>query len=253
VVIDHRKPFISDVKEFTRKICGRQFGVGADGVLLIEKSDKADFKMRIINADGSEAEMCGNGSRCIVRFAHEILGLPVPFTMETLAGIIGCEMKDGWIKVRLTEPKDFRSPINLVANGSKMTLSFVNTGVPHAVHFPSKLKGYPVREVGMAVRQHKEFAPRGTNVNFVEVNGPHEIHVRTYERGVEDETLACGTGVTASSIVSAVLHKVKSPVKVTTTGGEVIHVYFEIKGGFPTNVHLEGKAHFSFRGEWIGG
>jgi len=249
VVIDHQEPFIHDVKAFAKKVCVRQFGVGADGLLLIEKSNKADFKMRIINSDGSEAEMCGNGSRCVVLFAKEVLKLSVPFEMETLAGIISSEIKDGWVKVKLTDPKDYRPPFSIIVNGQKTLVSFINTGVPHVLHFQKKVDGFPVQIVGQAIRVHKEFAPRGTNVNFVQVTGSHDIFVRTYERGVEDETLACGTGVVASSVVSAIEHNVKSPVKVTTTGGEVLKVHFEIVKGHPANVYLEGKAHFSFRGE----
>lgn len=250
VVIDHRSPFIADVKEFSEKVCVRQFSVGADGVLLIEKSTRADFKMRIINSDGSEAEMCGNGSRCVVLFARDILKLPVPLKMETLGGLISGEANGDWIKVKLTEPKDYRSPFPIVVNGQKNRVSFVNTMVPHVVFFTNKLNAsFPVKELGRAIREHKEFAPRGTNVNFVEVLGPHDLHVRTYERGVEEETLACGTGVTASGVVAAIEHKVQSPVNVTTTGGEILKVHFDLKDGHPTDVYLEGRAHFSFKGE----
>ena len=249
IVIDHREPFIPDVKAFAKKVCVRQFSVGADGVLLIEKSSKADFKMRVINADGSEAEMCGNGSRCVVLFARDILKIRIPLTMETLGGLVSGDIKDSWIKVKLVEPKDYRNSISLEIEGEKRNVSFVNTMVPHVVHFTENLKDFPVREVGRAIRNHKEFAPRGTNVNFVQVLGSNEIFVRTYERGVEDETFACGTGVTASSVVSAIEHKVKSPVRVTTQGGEIIKVYFDLADGRPTNVHLEGEAHFSFKGE----
>ncbi|MBI4971554.1 MAG: diaminopimelate epimerase [Candidatus Omnitrophica bacterium] len=249
IVIDHREPFIPDVKAFAKKVCVRQFSVGADGVLLVEKSSQADFKMRIINADGSEAEMCGNGSRCVVLFARDVLNLRVPLTMETLGGLVSGDIQDGWIKVKLVEPKNYRAAIALGISGSKKIVSFVDTMVPHVVHFTDHLNEFPVREVGRAIRNHKEFAPRGTNVNFVQVLGPNQISVRTYERGVEDETLACGTGVTASSVVSAIEHQVKSPVHVTTRGGEVIKVYFDLVDGRPTNVHLEGQAHFSFKGE----
>lgn len=249
IIIDHREPFIPDVREFAKKVCVRQFSVGADGVLLIEKSSKADFKMRVINADGSEAEMCGNGSRCVVLYARDILKIRVPLTMETLGGLVTGDIKDTWIKVKLVEPKEYRAGITIDINGKKSSVSFVNTMVPHAVHFTDNLKDFPVREMGRAIRNHKEFAPRGTNVNFVQVLGPSEIFVRTYERGVEDETFACGTGVTASSVVSAIEHKVKSPVRVNTQGGEIIKVHFDLAGGRPTNVHLEGEAHFSFKGE----
>ncbi len=251
IVIDHREPFIKNINEFTRKVCVRQFSIGADGVLLIEKSGEADFKMRIINADGSEAEMCGNGSRCVVLYAAEILKFKLPMRIETLAGIISGDIKQGWIKVKLTDPKEYRPSVQLDVNGKKISVSYINTGVPHVIHFPENLKNYDVREAGKIIRFHREFSPAGTNVNFVQVTGPSDILVRTYERGVEDETFACGTGVTASSIVSALEYQVKSPVNVRTSGGEMIKVYFDLEGGKITNVFLEGKAFYSFKGELV--
>lgn len=249
IVIDHRDAFIPDLKHFAEKVCVRQYHVGADGVLLIEKSLRSDFKMRILNADGSEAEMCGNGSRCVALFAHEVLKIPSHMTIETLAGVITADLKDGWVKVKLTDPKDYRPKFSLEVEGRKQTVSYINTGVPHVVLFPEHLGDFPVLAMGRAIRFHKEFAPRGTNVNFVQVTGPHDISVRTYERGVEDETFACGTGVTASSVVSAIEYKVKSPVNVFTSGGEILKVHFDWTNDRVTNVYLEGKAQFAFRGE----
>ncbi|MBI4398636.1 MAG: diaminopimelate epimerase, partial [Candidatus Omnitrophica bacterium] len=195
------------------------------------------------------AEMCGNGSRCITLFAQKILGLKAPFKMETPAGIIGCEIHGVRIKVKLTEPRDFRFPVSINVEGRKFKVAFINMGVPHVVYFPKQVEGYPVRAIGRVIRTHQAFAPRGANVNFVQVDGVHHITVRTYERGVEDETLACGTGVSASSVVSAIEHGVQSPVKVLTRGGEVLRVYFTMKKGFPAEVYLEGKAGFIFKGE----
>jgi len=251
VVVDHRENFIPDVFQFTQKVCVRQFGIGADGVLLVENSKTSDFKMRIINADGSEAEMCGNGSRCIALFAHEMLKFPEQMTIETLAGEISAHITDKGIKVKLTEPKDFKDAFTLKLDGREVELYHLDTGVPHIIHYPESLSDLPINEVGGAIRFHSEFEPKGVNVNFVEVTGPHDISVRTYERGVEAETFACGTGSTASALISALTKSVKSPVNVFTTGGEVLKIYFDKKDNQLSNVYLEGKAYFSFRGELI--
>ncbi len=251
VVIDHRESFITDVNEFAQHVCVRQFGVGADGVLLVEKSDDADFKMRIINADGSEADMCGNGSRCIALFAHELLKFPDKMRIETGAGIISAVISEKKIKVQLTKPIDYKAAFELDVDGNKKELSFINTGVPHVIHFPESLSDFPVNEIGGAIRFHEKFSPLGVNVNFVEVTGPHDISVRTYERGVESETFACGTGSTASALISALQNKVKSPVNVFTTGGEVLKICFELEGDDVKEVFMEGEAHISFRGELI--
>ncbi len=247
VVVDNRRKLIRDAKKFARRICERHTGIGSDGVLLLEPSRKASFKMRIINADGSEAEMCGNGSRCVALYAREIWRLPSKFTIETLAGIIGAELKGGTVRVRLSDPKDLRPLSTLEVEGKKHPFYFVNTTVPHVVIFVDDLKNFPVDDLGEKIRFHQQFSPRGTNVNFVQVTGEKSLFVRTYERGVA-ETQACGTGVTASAIVSVVSGKCRTPVKVKTLGGEILSVDFRRDGRRITDVYLEGKAKFVFKG-----
>ncbi|MBI4549629.1 MAG: diaminopimelate epimerase [Candidatus Omnitrophica bacterium] len=248
IVVDNRKKAVRDPRKFAVRFCERHIGVGGDGVLLVEPSRRARFKMRILNADGSEAEMCGNGSRCVALFAHKVLRLPAKFEMETLAGIIGAEVRGETVKVRLSDPKDYRESFFLDVSGKPYPFNFINTGVPHAVHFVPQLASVDVDRLGAAVRHHAHFKPAGTNVNFVEVTGGDSISVRTYERGV-GETQACGTGVTASALVSALTGRVKPPVKVRTFGGEILTVYFLLNGRSAGEVHLEGRARFVFKGE----
>lgn len=251
VVIDNRKQKLGRWPLLARLLCDRHTGIGSDGVLLIESSRKADFKMRILNADGSEAEMCGNGSRCVARFAREILKFQNPCLVETLAGIIQAHVKRKTVKVRLSDPRDFGPDSILEVDGRPLRYRFLNTGVPHVVLFVGRLRHFPVSELGEKIRYHARFKPAGTNVNFVQVTGLSAISVRTYERGV-GETQACGTGVTASAIVSVLLGKVKSPVKVETLGGEMLTVTCRAEGRRVTEVYLEGGAHFVYRGVWLG-
>jgi len=248
VVLDHRKHKIASPKRFTKVVCDASSGIGADGVLLVERSRKADIKMRIINADGSEAEMCGNGARCIGRYADQVLKMPSRFKMETLAGIIGVKIgKD--IRVTLSDPKDFREPIKLNVNGKAYAVYFINTGVPHAVVFVRNLDQFPVSEVGHKLRSHRKFAPQGTNVNFVQVESSKSIRVRTYERGV-GETQACGTGVTASAITSVLSGRSKAPVRIKTWGGHRLVVDFEQTAQGIRNVTLEGAANLVYEGKY---
>jgi diaminopimelate epimerase len=248
VVIDNRRHAVRDPKKLARAICERHTGVGGDGLLLLEPSKKARFRMRILNADGSEAEMCGNGSRCMALFAQKLLRLPAEFRFETLAGVIGARVKGDTVRVRLGNPEGFRGAGNLEVDGRPFSYYFLNTGVPHTVLFVDDLDHIPVDMLGRKIRYHERFKPQGTNVDFVQVTGRQAITVRTYERGV-GETQACGTGVTASAIVSVLAAKCSAPVKVTTRGG-VLTVSFDRAGGKVANVHLEGKARFVFRGEY---
>lgn len=251
IVIDNRKGLFKNPVKRTAEVCKLHTGVGADGVLLFEKSKKADFKMRIINSDGSEAEACGNGFRCIALYAKEKMGYPSSFSFESLAGIIKAQVKGKNVRVQMVNPSGLRLRAQLQVDGHRLHYSFINTGVPHAVVFVQGLEKIDVLNLGRAIRYHHDFKPKGTNANFVEVKGARDIQVRTYERGVENETLACGTGSTASAIISGLSGYVKSPVRVHTRGGEVLTVDFE-RGGRDENlknVTLEGEASFVYEGK----
>ncbi|MDD4900324.1 MAG: diaminopimelate epimerase, partial [Candidatus Omnitrophica bacterium] len=188
-----------------KKACDRKFGVGADGLLVLEKAKAAAIKMRIFNADGSEAEMCGNGARCAALFAcHKItLSKSHWLKIETKAGILEANVEGAAVKIKLTEPKDIKLDIPITVNKRVLRLNFINTGVPHAVIFTQGLDEIKITDLGRFIRYHRQFAPKGTNVDFVEVLGNNSLKIRTYERGVEDETLACGTGSVASALIFA--------------------------------------------------
>ncbi|HNV86334.1 MAG TPA: diaminopimelate epimerase [Candidatus Omnitrophota bacterium] len=249
VVVDNRRKIVLNPAKFAREACDRCAGIGADGVLLIENSRAADFKMRIINADGSEAEMCGNGSRCAGLFARTVLKKPAKLSVETLAGMIRLEVKKNTVRAGLSAPRDFRDRFSLEVEGKTYPCYFINTGVPHTVLFVDGFDGFSPEFLGEKIRFHKEFAPKGTNVNFVRKDPGNSIYVRTYERGV-GMTRACGTGVTASAIISAIASGYRSPVTVGTLGGE-LKVGFGLNETTVSEVTLEGKAVTVFKGEFF--
>jgi len=251
ILIDHRKPFLDQdrLKEFTRSVCRRRISVGADGLILIERSERADFKWQFFNADGSEAEMCGNGGRCAARFAY-LKGIAGPsLRFETLAGILSAQVDGKRVKLEMTKPFGLKLDETLLMDGEEQVFSSINTGVPHAVLFVEDLEGVDIIRIGRAIRTHPHFAPGGTNVNFVLVENSSQLSVRTYERGVEDETLACGTGAVASALIAAFKNWVKSPGSIKTRGGEVLLVYFEIEGEEVKKVFFEGDVHMIYEGE----
>ena len=247
VVVDNRQKEISDPISFTREVCRFHTGIGADGVLLIENSKKADYKMRIINPDGSEAEACGNGFRCAALLAQK-LGFSKQQRFESLSGMIEAEIKGERVRVRMPDPAEYRNSEKIDVKGRGLHYYFIRTGVPHVVIFVEGISKVPVFEIGKEIRFHPRFKPAGTNVNFVEIKGPESIEVRTYERGVEQETLACGTGSTASAVISTIVGYIKPPVRVKTQSGEVLTVDFQRKGEKIQDLFLEGEAKFVFEG-----
>jgi diaminopimelate epimerase len=251
ILIDHREPFLKEdrLKDFIRKVCRRRISVGADGLILIERSQKADFKWRFYNSDGSEAEMCGNGGRCAARFAN-LKGIAGPsLKFETLAGILSAQVDGKKVKLEMTKPFGLKLDETIFVDGEKQVFSTINTGVPHAVLFVEDLEGVDIIPVGRAIRFHSNFAPGGTNVNFILLEKGSQLSIRTYERGVEDETLACGTGAVAAALVAAFKGRVKSPVSIKTRGGEVLKVYFEIEAKEVKRVLFEGDVHIIYEAE----
>ncbi len=250
ILIDNRDGSLDvpDVAGFVKAVCERKISVGADGLIIIENSARADFRWRFFNADGSEVDMCGNGGRCAARFAFikGIAGEKMSF--ETGAGLIDAEVKGDVVKLRLTEPYDLKSVQQIAVEGQSLAVGSINTGVPHVVHYVEDLDRYDVVRVGRVIRYHEAYRPAGANANFVKVNDRHTIVVRTYERGVEDETLACGTGSVASVLLSAVKGLVDSPVDVKVKSGEVLTVHFSKTGNAFTNVYLEGRVRVVYEG-----
>jgi diaminopimelate epimerase len=251
ILIDHRELFLKEdrLKELIRKVCRRRVSVGADGLILIERSEKADFKWRFYNADGGEAEMCGNGGRCAARFAY-LKGIAGPsLKFETLAGILSAQVDGKRVKLEMTKPFGLKLDETIVIDGEKQIFSSINTGVPHAVLFVEDLEGVGIVPIGRAIRFHSNFAPSGTNVNFIRLEKGSQLSIRTYERGVEDETLACGTGAVASALIAAFKGLVKSPVSIKTRGGEVLAVYFEIEAKEVKKAFFEGDVHIIYEAE----
>ncbi len=245
---------IENTSSFVKTICDRKFGVGADGVLLLEKSKKADIRMRIFNADGSEAEMCGNGARSTaLYYSCQLSAVSCQLKIETKAGIIEAQVTKDTVKIKLTDPKEYQKKIPLVICGRRLKANFINTGVPHTIVFVQGVEQIDVLNIAREIRYHKYFSPAGTNVNFVEAVNNNTIKVRTYERGVEDETLACGTGSAASAIVFALQSPVSSPgkiINVITRGGETLKVYFKKEADRISDVWLEGRAKIVCKGEF---
>ena len=250
VVIDNRKRLISNASSLARELCQRQTGIGADGLLLLEGSRKADFKVQVLNSDGSEAEACGNGFRCVALLASEELGLPKRQRFETVSGILEAEVNGHRVRVRLSDPVEWKGPRKIEVSGRSLHYYFIRVGVPHVVIFVEGLNQIPVGEIGKAIRFHERFKPAGTNVNFVELAGRRSLAVRTYERGVEEETLACGTGSAASAVASARLGYASPPIEVKTRGGEILTVDFTRKRNEIRNLYLAGNAQLVFTGTW---
>ncbi len=250
VMLDNRTLAHDLTKDQIARLCDRHRGVGADGLIAVEPAENgADFRMRYYNADGGEAEMCGNGARCFARFANMLSGWTLnEVSFETMAGVIGATFHGDNVRILMSDPHSARPGLSLDVSGVSQTVHFVNTGVPHAVVVVEDLEAVPVTTWGAALRYHTEFQPKGTNANFLKQT-PEGITIRTYERGVEDETLACGTGMVASALTFHELTGAPSPVKVKVKGGDTLEIGFEKTGTGYKNVTLTGPADIVFEGE----
>jgi len=248
LINNHRGELKYDWQALARRYCHRRFGIGADGLIVLEPSQEADFTMRIFNADGSEAEMCGNGARCAAAFAVDQDIAAKEMRFSTLAGIIAAKVGPDNVAIRVTEPHGLKTDIVIEIDSRPHHVGFVNTGVPHAILFVDDIDSVPVETLGRAIRRHAAFAPAGTNADFVHVMDEEHIEVRTYERGVEAETLACGTGATASAIISHALGRVsRTPVHVNMPGGELMIDFSLLKGNY-SDVWLIGAVTSVFSG-----
>lgn len=251
IIIDNRKKVVDkkNISSFILAICKRKISVGADGVILIENSEIADFRWHFFNSDGNIAEMCGNGARCAARFAYlnGITGSAMSF--ETIAGIVSARVADnGMVTIKTTDPVNFFYDYYLELNNSSLNVSSINTGVPHVVVSVDDLDKTEVFQLGRDIRFHTKYSPAGTNVNFVYLGNNNSLAIRTYERGVENETLACGTGAIASALVMACKEDIKSPVRVITRSGGTLIVHFKGKKSDFHDVYLEGDARIIFDG-----
>src|SRR5213595_1694718 len=249
ILIDNRAGDIHLDRSQIAHLSDRHRGIGADGILLLEKAtNHADFRMRYFNADGGEAEMCGNGARCFARFANQVAEAQTKISFETPAGVISAELVGDLVTLQMTKPNDLRLDIELPVANENKTVHFINSGVPHVVIPIPRIDDVDVRREGSAIRHHKMFSPKGANVNFIEKRGPKKIAARTYERGVEDETLACGTGIVASALIFGATEGCHGPMTVLARGGDELQVGFETVAGRFCNVTLTGPAQFVFEG-----
>jgi diaminopimelate epimerase len=251
VMLDNRDLSLSLSGDQIARLCDRHRGVGADGLLLVEPATEGgDFKMRYYNADGGEAEMCGNGARCFGRFVNHLHGDTLEFIrFETLAGMISAEFEKGQVRINMSAPFDLKLNQTLPVAGESLTVHSLNTGVPHAVVFFDDVDSVDVRKLGAGLRYHEAFAPKGTNANFVQTLAPDSIRIRTYERGVEDETLACGTGMVACALIHHELTGAASPVSVLVKGGDTLRIGFTESAPHEyTDVTLFGPADVVFNG-----
>jgi diaminopimelate epimerase len=257
IIVDSFKKLKPEAKnrisKLARQLCQRKVSVGADGLLLIEPSKKANLKMRIFNPNGTEVDMCGNGARCVALYAVKKKISGHKMLIETEAGNLQAEVKKDSIKIKMPTPKDIRLKFDLTINGQRQSVSYINTGVPHVVVFVQKLDDFNVETIGSKIRYHSDFCPQGTNADFVKVLGKGRIMVRTYERGVEQETLACGTGCVAASVITICQMEQKAQrkqykIKVKTQSGEILTVYCNREKDIFRKIFLEGKAKLVYRG-----
>lgn len=237
VLVDARTAPVAEPRQAAVAMC-REHGV--DGLLVMETTPKAEIRMRIFNPDGSEASMCGNGSRCAAHWAHTVAGIRTPMKIETGAGVLSAEVRGEEVKVLLTPPRNARGPLKIAAGGNNFEGWFIDTGVPHTVIPVPKVAVMDIERLGPAIRNDAQFKPAGTNVSFMERQFGNKIKIRTYERGVEAETQACGTGAAACALTAARVYGLASPVEVETPSKEILQIHFTQTGGNFTEVHLEG-------------
>lgn len=242
IVVDNRTLHLNPTPGGVASLCERRTGIGADGVLLIEHSDKAAAKMRIFNADGTEAEMCGNGVRCVAHYLAHVGDAIAPFNIEAMHQTIAISMENDWIRTELPAPSPIVLDKKIQLAHATLSLHFLDTGVPHAVFFSDSIQDPAFPDLARVVRYHPAFAPKGTNVNLAKVETDQTVTVRTYERGVEGETLACGTGAAAAALSAAAVYHIPSPIRVRPASGEILTISFEGPAIAPTHVALTGQA-----------
>lgn len=234
--------------EFARRVCRRRLSVGADGLIIIEPSNVADFKWHFLNADGSEAGMCGNGARCAARFACLIGAAGSRMRFETLAGLIRADVDSETVKIQMTDPNSNCMVEDLQVDDRTVSVHCIDTGVPHAVIAVEDLEDIDVDAIGRRIRYHRHFEPEGTNVNFIKTHTNGTVGIRTYERGVEAETLACGTGSVAGAIIASRLFDLEPPIRMIVRSGLPLDIDFTRTNEGYREVYLKGEARVVYRG-----
>jgi diaminopimelate epimerase len=251
LVDDRNQQFPLQNSALISKLCNRHQGIGADGLILLHPSTKADHRMRIFNADGFEAEMCGNGIRCLTKFiVRNHASTPNEFSIETMHRLIGVKLADNDVCVQMGPPTNLRWNLSTPLPEKSFTLHALDTGVPHTVAFVDTLQNLDVITLGHQIRHHPLFQPKGVNANFCRIDHKGELWIRTYERGVEGETQACGTGATACALAAAQIYSLPSPLKVHVLSGEVLTISFTANDASFDNVCMSGPAQQTFEGSF---
>ena len=255
ILMDNRIGNIHLARAAIAQLCDRHRGVGADGLMLLERqSGNPPYFMRYYNSDGGQVEMCGNGARCFARFAQRLLGEACSsFLFDTVAGEIEARFEGELVRLKMSQPKDLVLNQKIELDTCTLTIHSINTGVPHVVVFiEGDLAEVPVTTWGRQIRQHQLFHPSGTNANFVSVTSQGDagggIEIRTYERGVEGETLACGTGVVAAALLANAVKGLQAPISVAVQGGDQLQVNFQAVNGQFEEIYLTGAGVFVFDG-----
>lgn len=251
VALDARNGELGDIDRggLARFLCDRHFGIGADGIIILAPSTVADVQMQYYNADGSAGGMCGNGGRCTAVFARSVGCEGDALKIEALGFVYRAEFTTHGVRLHMKDPSGIFRGIRVQTPEGALTVHAINTGSPHIVQFVTDLKTVGVESTGRMLREHARFAPEGTNVNFVETLDTSVIAMRTYERGVEAETLACGTGSVASAVLAHLEYGLRPPIRVRTWGGDLLRVDFTATGLRITDVVLEGPAVIVFSGK----
>lgn len=252
IFFDNRAANFPLSPKLVQNLCHRQWGIGADGVILLENSTRADARMRIFNADGHEAEMCGNGIRCLIHWLHSGssgLGSQPAYLIETAKGLLKGSMADDGVCIEMGIPADIRWSVPICLESENYSFHCLNTGVPHAVLFVPNIEEVNFDRLGPLVRFHSLWQPHGINATFAQKLDAHTLAVRTYERGVEGETLACGTGATAAALAAAYQYQLSAPVFLKTRSGASLKIDFALESGIFSNVKMTGPARRTFQGE----
>jgi diaminopimelate epimerase len=248
IFVDNRRQSFPIESTFIQNICNRHDGIGADGVVLLENSREADHKMRIFNSDGHEAEMCGNALRCFYLFLKELGFERSSFQVETYDRVLRIAQEQNEISCEMGEVSSIEWDIDLTFNEMLLKGHFIHTGVPHVVIPTTQLNQLPILPLGRFVRMHPHFQPHGTNVNFISLNKDQTVQIRTYERGVELETQACGTGGAASAIIAHLLYQIPTPISIKTIQGNILTYDFLYKNGIVEGFKMKGPAAYVFKG-----
>ncbi len=249
ILFDNRTGTFPILQSVIQRLCQRQWGIGADGLLLLEHSTQADFRMRVFNSDGSEAEMCGNGLRCFVKWLASMGIQNQPYRIEIMQNLLTATQTGDAICIEMGSPRNIQWNIPLRFENQFLSIHYIHTGVPHAVLFVENIEEINLKKLGSYLRNYSLWMPTGTNVTMAQQTEQGKIKIRTYERGIEGETLACGTGATAAALAAARLYRWPSPVLVETRSGETLSIGFTIEGLKFSNVTLTGSAECTFQGE----